>query len=201
MLILITLLGFLTLGLGLVAPSLFPLVQGQTAPGWLAALAILPLAGLLFLLFSLWQGRPARLLLWLFPEIRGLQALAVQSVWARAFGTLLGAGLPVPEALQASLSIVTDGQLRAAMAQALESARAGASLETALARCGLEPSLIWCLEGEDVAVRVLDGADALEREIQMRADLQLKLMVPRALFFLGILSSLALLTFWWPFVS
>jgi type II secretory pathway component PulF len=199
--VLTLLLGFLALGLGYISPLVFPLVAGQQAPVLLAWLGIVPLLGLLALLVSLLKGRPAGLLLWLFPEIRNLQSLASQSVWARAFGTLLGAGLPVPEALKASLAIVKDRRLRAAMARAGEAARAGANLENALARCGLEPVLIWCLEGEDVAVRVLDAADALDREVQLRADLQLRLMAPRALILIGILCALAMVTFWWPFYS
>lgn len=200
-LVLLMLMGLLALGLGCVFPLLYPLTSGRDAPVLLAWLGLVPLLGLLGMLISLARGRPAGVLLWLFPEIRNLQSLASQSIWARAFGALLAAGLPVPEALKTSLSIVKDAQLRAAMARAVESAQRGANLEDALARCGLEPALIWCLDAEDVAVRVLDAADSLDREVRMRAELQLRLMAPRALIFIGVLCALAMLSFWWPFYS
>ena len=85
--------------------------------------------------------------------------------------------------------------------QAIAEAQRGTSLEVALGRCPLEPSLIWSLEGEEVARRVLEGAEGLERDIQLRSELQLRRMAPRALVVLGILCTLTLLAFWWPFYT
>ncbi|MBX3170899.1 MAG: type II secretion system F family protein [Candidatus Eremiobacteraeota bacterium] len=203
--VLLMLFACLVIGLGLVAPLTFDLMHVQQAnavtPSYLAYLVWLPVLPLLAMLLSLVLGQPARPLLWLFPEIRNLNNLASQAVWARAFGSLLAAGVPPIEAVEKSLPIVKDARLRGQMAEAAAQARRGTNLETALARCGLEPSLIWCLDGEAVAQRVLDGADAIDREIGLRADLQLRLMAPRALILIGILCGLALVAFWWPFYS
>ena len=203
--ILIMLLGLLSIGLGLVAPLMFPLLHANeanaVAPALLDYLGWLPLLLLLGMLISLLLGQPARPLLWLFPEIRNLNGLASQAVWARAFGSLLAAGLPPLEALEKSIPIIKDNRLRASMSEAAAQAGRGANLESALGRCGLEPSLTWCLDGEEVAQRVLDGADAIDRGLQLRADLQLRLMAPRALILLGILCGLAILAFWWPFYT
>lgn len=200
--VLLMLLACLVIGLGFVYPLTFGLVHANgAAPGYLAYFACLPALALLAMLISLSMGQPARPLLWLFPEIRNLNQLASQAVWARAFGSLLAAGLPPIEAVEKSLPIVKDARLRAQMAEAAAQARRGTNLESALGRCGLEPSLIWCLDGEDVAQRVLDGADAIDREIGLRADMQLRLMAPRALILIGILCGLALIAFWWPFYT
>ena len=203
--VLIMLLGCLAVGLGLVSPLMYPLLHANqadaAAPALLAYLGWLPFLLLVGMLVSLLRGQPARPLLWLFPEIRNLNSLASQAVWARAFGSLLAAGLPPVEALEKSLPIVKNAGLRAAMAEAAAQARRGANLESALGRCGLEPSLTWCLDGEEVAQRVLEGAEAIDREVGLRADLQLRLMAPRALILLGILCGLAILAFWWPFYS
>lgn len=204
-LVLLMLFACLAIGIGLVSPLTFSLTHAHeataVAPAYLTLLAGLPALALLAMLASLLLGQPARPLLWLFPEIRNLNSLASQAVWARAFGSLLAAGLPPIEAVEKSLPIVKDARLRAQMAEAAAQARRGTLLETALGRCGLEPSLTWCLDGEDVASRVLDGADAIDREIGLRADLQLRLMAPRALILIGVLCGLALVAFWWPFYS
>ena len=206
-LLLSLILAVLALGLYLVAPEVvYPLMNvhqsgNPTVPLFLPWLALLPLLGLLVLLISLLLGQPARPILWMFPEIRGLRSLATQAVWARAFGALLAAGVPLLEALGKSLPIVQDEQLREQMRQAIAETQRGTSLEVALGRCHLEPSLIWSLEGEEPARRVLEGAEALERDIQLRSELQLRLMGPRALVVLGILCTLTLLAFWWPFYT
>ncbi|MBN9414062.1 hypothetical protein ABS71_09520 [bacterium SCN 62-11] len=204
-LILTMLLACLALGFGLITPMLFPLLHANepaaAPPAVFGYLFLLPLVLLAGMLFSLFLGQPARPLLWLFPEIRNLHGLASQAVWARAFGSLLGAGLTPIEALEKSLPIVKSIPLRRQMTEAVAKAQRGASLDAALEPCGLEPSLTWCLEGEGVASRVLDGADAIERELGSRADLQLRLMAPRALILIGILCGLALAAFWSPFYS
>ncbi len=203
--VLLMLLACLVIGVGFVSPVTFDLVHanqaGAVTPSYWAYLAWLPAFLVLAMMLSLLQGQPARPLLWLFPEIRNLNKLASQAVWARAFGSLLAAGLPPIEAVEKSLPIVKDARLRAQMAEAAAQARRGTNLEAALGRCGLESSLIWCLDGEDVAQRVLDGADAIDREVGLRADLQLRLMAPRALILIGILCGLALVAFWWPFYN
>ena len=88
------------------------------------------------------------------------------------------------------------------MQDAAQRARRGSSLSTALAGCStLQPYLVWSLDGEDVAARMLDGADALDHEIELRSEQQLRLIGPRALIVLGILSGLAMLMFWAPFYN
>ena len=168
---------------------------------WLAAVP-----GILFLVLSLsiLSGRPWPPLLWLFPEIRGVRSLACQALWARAMGSLLAAGVPVVEALDQALPIVTDSAVSTQLRQAAAEARKGTPLATALGHCsGLETYLVWSLEGEgeDVASQMLEASQALEREVELRSLQQLRLMAPRALILIGVLCAGALLSFWWPFYT
>lgn len=207
MLLLAVLASFFALFVAFVMPEMvLPLLadtRGLQFPQVAASLpwlALIPLGLLLLVGLSLLQGRPWPPLLWFFPEIRGIGGLASQALWARALGALLAAGVPVVEALEQARAIVTQSALREQLAQASSEARRGTPVATALGRCSLlESYLIWSLEGEDVAARVLEGADALDREIELRSEQQLRLMAPRALILIGILSTLAMLAFWWPF--
>lgn len=201
MLLLALLAAFLTFAILVVLPTaIVPLLAdagGWEIPPWLA---LLPLMMLLPLVISLLKGQPWAPLLWFFPEIRDLRRLASQSLWARALGALLAAGVDVVSALEQANAIVTDSVLHRQLLQASSEARKGTPLDRALAQCSrLEAHLIWSLQGEDIAARVLEAADALDREIELRSEQQLRLMGPRALLFVAILTTLAIVGFWWPF--
>jgi type II secretory pathway component PulF len=163
-------------------------------------LSLIPLGLLLLVGLSLLQGRPWEPLLWFFPEIRNLRGLASQALWARALGSLLAAGVPVLEALELALPVVHDADMQNQLRRASAAVRKGTPLAAALgSNTQLESYLVWSLEGEEVAAQVLDGADALEHEIELRSEQQLRLMGPRALILVGILCALVMLAFWWPF--
>lgn len=166
----------------------------------LAWLAVIPVLFFVYLAWSVGLGRPWQPLLWLFPEIRGVRSLASQSLWARAMGSLLAAGVPVPEALEQALPVVSCSELKSELTSAVQEVRRGTPLGDALGRCSkLESYLVWGLQGEQPAALILEGADALERELEMRVQTQMRLMLPRALLVVGVLSTLALVSFWLPF--
>lgn len=193
--------------LGLLMPqAVFPLLLET---GWLTAsgvqalawLALLPLLLFVPLAYSTLKGQPWRPLQWLFPELVGIGQLGAQAFWARGLGALLATGVAVPEAIERSMPMLSIVAWQPALLQAAERARRGSDLASALAPCGLEPALLFSLSGENPAARVLEAAEVLEHEVELRARFQTRMMLPRAMVFVGLASALTVLIFWVPYYA
>lgn len=133
-----------------------------------------------------------------------LRARAEQAVWARALGSLLGAGVEVPKALRLSSGAVELPWLREDLEAAGTELDRGRSLAEALAeRPRLDPMLAWTAaageDREELAPLFLDAADVLDREVDRQAAQVVRLTEPVALVAVGLLVMLGLVAFWWPF--
>ena len=177
-----------------------PVLEGLT---WLAWPALLGAFVLILSLLGLFRVEP---LLTLIPGMGRIRGLATQSLWARGFGSLLAAGVPVLEAFQKSLGVVSVPGLRGQLQEALEKMKRGSSLSEVLSQCpGLESHLVWSVEGgatgDELALRLLNCADELEGQLENSSEHQLRMLGPRALILVGVLAAVGIVVFWWPFYA
>ncbi|MBI3929593.1 MAG: type II secretion system F family protein [Armatimonadetes bacterium] len=140
----------------------------------------------------------------LVPGYAALGRLADQALWARAVGSLLAAGEPVPQALEAAAVTVQSPTLQSELSGLLARVRRGSGFAQALSESwGFDPYLVWATatgeEGEELAPLLLHAADTLEEQLQSQARYRVQLAEPWAVLLLGLLVAASCAAFWWPF--
>ncbi len=124
--------------------------------------------------------------------------LADQALWCRALAQLLDVGRPLPEALTLAARAIHSQPRRAAAERLAEGVARGDNLATLLAPAGFEPLVGWALDGSQIGPALRDAAATLELEVELRIEVQLRLLEPLALVALSGPVLLLLLSFWIP---
>lgn len=145
--------------------------------------------------FSLWVRKPGnrhKLDLWLvnLPGI-GSWISALEAVrWSRLLSTMLGAGLPLAEALSITTPTMGNSAWREATQKITQQVRAGSSLSAALPLLPNPPGLLIALaqSGESsgrLAPLLESAAQSLDRQISDRSRTLLSLAEPAIIVILG----------------
>jgi len=173
-----------------------------TLSAWFQA-AALPLAALLLLavLYVIYRRRdPAfragfdRRLLAL-PGLGGMLGKSEAERLAFLLGNLIGAGVPVPEAVAATSAAMTNAAYRSGLAAARHAVERGDRLSIALAAGRLLPELALELvrvgeETGDLATMLLKAGDILRRDIEATTSELIGLVTPISIVLLGLLIGL-----------
>lgn len=190
------------------------LATGDTpAPAWIVEIAssgwlglLVGLALVMVNVAALQDGPLASRATGLLPWAGPLRALAEQGLWARALGSLLAAGLDVPEALRRAGTVVRHPALQEEFRGVAERVDAGSTLAEALAEGpSLDPWLAWSAAAgqarEELGVLMLEAADALDAQVERRVEHTLRMTEPWAMLSVGVLVLLGLVAFWFPFYA
>jgi type II secretory pathway component PulF len=140
------------------------------------------------------------------PTLGPLQHLTQQGLWAEALGSLLAAGRPLPAAIEQAASVVTDARLAASLAPLPARISRGDSLSDALLGSpDLAPCLAWSVAAgerrEDMAPLLLDAAEYIDREVDIRTTHALRMLEPWVQVAVGVVVCSVLLAFWVPYYN
>jgi general secretion pathway protein F len=175
--------------------------------GWIAALAVSGLA--LALAFGL-ERRGFRLAfdraLLKLPILGRLLRDAESASLARMLSTMLGAGLPVFEALQLAARTSRNAVIGEAAAQMAASVSEGVSLSSAMRRTDVFPPLLVYLAANGEGAGQLDtmlerAADYLEREFRTATSIALSLLEPAIIVVMGGVVCLVILSILLPILQ
>jgi general secretion pathway protein F len=175
--------------------------------GWLMALA--GLVALLALLMA-WRRPPLRArietMLLSLPIVGRFLATSEAVRYARLMGVMLGAGLPVAEALHLVAPAMATGPWRTSVARMVGEVRAGKSLSSATAGLPKPPSLLLSLtrsgEASGRLAPLLDSAAAtLDRQLSDRSRALLSLLEPAIIVVLGGLVGVIILAVLLPILK
>jgi type II secretory pathway component PulF len=186
-----------------VAPPLASPPLGRLIEALSASHALTILAGAALVGFNLVARTRAASPL---PHARQLRLAADEALWLRALGSLLEAGIALPDALREAAAIVTVGTLRVAVERLAPRVERGEPLSRVLeTQRGLDPLLAWAASAgearENLAAAFLEAAAALDAHLDRRIDVALRLAQPWALVGVGGGIACALLLFWQPFYA
>lgn len=122
--------------------------------------------------------------------------LADQALWCRSLAQLVDAGRPLPDSLAIAARLPRGRARRAAAARLAEAVSRGDTLPKALEGASFEPLVGWAVEAGELGPALRDAASTLELEVELRIEMQLRLLEPLALLLLAPPVLLLGLSFW-----
>jgi len=122
--------------------------------------------------------------------------LADQALWCRTVAQLADAGRPLPDTLVVAARLPRGRARRAAAARLAEAVARGDSLPDLLEEAGFEPLVAWAVEVGELGPALRDAAATLELEVELRIEMQLRLLEPLALLLLAPPVMMVAVSFW-----